>query len=182
MSLRPISDLPAITPEELSDNDSLLVSTPDDTDEPAKKISAKDAFNGGGGGSSTPDITITSACSGLPGDPYDTPVIEFNAGLDDIVDKVDDCTLDVKGFCACVRGGMPYNVPIYLGAITTIPQATISAYGITSLTDAVLLQFYLFNDVQNGNATMKVWDNLVFYTEGDSSSQHYGEIVQFVSA
>lgn len=178
MPLRPIDNLPAVTPEELTDNDLLLVCTPGDTEEPSKKIPAKAAFNGGGG-SSTPDIIITSACSGLPADPYDTPVIEFNTGLDDIVDKVDDCTLDVKGFCACVRGGMPYNVPIYLGAITVIPQAAISAYGINSLTDAVLLQFYLFNDVQNGNATMKVWDNLIFYTEGDSSSQHYGEIVQF---
>lgn len=187
MAIKTIEELTSMTTSELTSADTLLVSTPGDTSDPVKKISAEAAFSGGGGGSSLPDIYIHSTCDDNPGaggETYTAPVISFGDAIDNIVTKIGNGSVQICGTCTCPGpiGDLVY--PICCEAINVVPKAALEQMDIATLSDALVVQPYILVAGTGGSMyTYKGtnWDGgFIFYTDGAEDSPTYGEIIPLV--
>ena len=183
MAIKTIDELTSMDTSELTSSDVLIVGTSSG----AKKISAQAAFSGGGG-SSAPDIYVSSTADdnpGIGGETYTSPVFGFGDTIDNIVDKLEDGSFVFSGKLA-FPGTMGTNyVDIACNGISAIPKATLEGYSIATLSDAIAIEPVVIGSWNSSNSVYTIspsgWDNsFIYYTDGDEESQTYGEIVPLV--
>ncbi len=160
----------------------------DNADSGLEATNVQDAIDeiahGGGGGSSLPDVYVSSTASDNPGaggETYTSPVFRFGDTIDNIVAKIGNGSFNFKGQLL-YPGTMGQNsCKIECMGTSVIPKATIEGYEIPTLSDAIMFAPVIITSFYPsfGSVMPSGWGNgFVYYTDGDTTSETYGQIIE----
>jgi hypothetical protein len=137
MAIKTIEELTSMTTSELTSADTLLVSTPGDTSDPVKKISAEAAFSGGGGESNVAIVEF-----------------DYNGGLVTSIDDAVDIKALVdsgKALIGIASPGSGQTVQLAINIIQfTANSGTLITYSYDGNSGNIVTMFFTAADLNEG--------------------------------